>query len=456
MFSTGDTIVAIATPPGRGGIGIVRISGADAQGVARRVITYPHPLEPRRATFTYVRTAQEGDGSARAGSDRRVDQTVVTFFPGPASYTGEDVVEVSTHGSPVVLRATVEAAVSAGARLAGPGEFTLRAFLNGRIDLPQAEAVADLIEAVTPLQARVAFDQLQGTLTQTIASIHTALFDLVARLEASIDFPDEGYHFVDPDEVATALRGLSQRLGRLVEDGRRGRVIREGRVVAIVGAPNVGKSSLFNALVGSARAIVTPVPGTTRDLVTETIDLDGFRVTLVDTAGVRPTEDEVEAEGVSRSFSAARMADVVVEVHDGSAGSNSSVFAWQGGPSTRVVVDNKADHAAFVGSANRVRISATSGEGLDELRARLIGCLGVGEGGEPPEITNVRHIALLEQARASIEAARSTLDEAGPSVPEELVLVDLQAARHAIEEVAGRRTTEDVLAHIFERFCIGK
>ena len=456
MFSTGDTIVAIATPPGRGGLGVVRISGADALRIARQLITHPRPLEPRRATFSYVRTVRACDGSARPEAGPRVDQSIVTFFPGPASYTGEDVVELSTHGSPVVLRATVEAAVAAGARAARPGEFTLRAFLNGRIDLPQAEAVADLVDAVTPLQAQVAFDQLQGTLTQTIASIHAALFDLVARLEASVDFPDEGYHFVEPSEVSASLAALSQRLARLIEDGRRGRVIREGRVVAIVGAPNVGKSSLFNALVGSARAIVTPVPGTTRDLVTETVDLDGFRVTLVDTAGVRHTEDEVEAEGVSRSVAAARVADVVIEVHDGSAGVHGGAWVWEGGPSTRVMVDNKADHVAFVGSADRIRLSAVTGEGLDQLRAMLMACLGGREGGESPGITNVRHIALLEQAGASIEAARSTLQGAAHAVPEELVLVDLQAARHAIEEIAGRRTTEDMLAHIFERFCIGK
>jgi len=453
MFSTGDTIVAIATPPGRGGIGVVRISGGDALHVARQIITHPHPLEPRRATFSYVRTSQDLNGSV---GGPRVDQSLVTFFPGPASYTGEDVVEVSTHGSPVVLRATVEAAVTAGARLAGPGEFTLRAFLNGRIDLPQAEAVADLIEAVTPLQARLAFDQLQGTLTHTIVSIHRTLFDLVARLEASIDFPDEGYHFIDPREVSAMLAGVSEQLGRLVEDGRRGRVIREGRIVAIVGAPNVGKSSLFNALVGSARAIVTPVPGTTRDLVTETVDLDGFRVTLVDTAGVRPTDDEVEAEGVARSVSAARVADVVIEVHDGSGGNEVGVLEGDRGPCARVRVDNKADLVPFVGAADGVRVSAMTGEGLAELRARLIACLGGRESGEPPAITNVRHVALVERALASIDAARSSVDEAGHSLPEELVLVDLQAARHALEEVAGHRTSEDVLAHIFERFCIGK
>ena len=227
---------------------------------------------------------------------------VATYFPGPASYTGDDVVELSAHGSPVVLRAIVTAAIAAGARLAEPGEFTLRAFVNGRIDLMQAEAVADLIDAVTPLQARAAFDQLHGTLTRTIGAIDAALFDLIARLEASVDFPEEGYHFVDPDALATvAGRAASNGRDRLLADAQRGRLVREGLQIAIVGKPNVGKSSLFNALVGASRAIVTDGPGTTRDLVTEVVDLDGLRVTLVDTAGLRETSDSIEAEGVERA-----------------------------------------------------------------------------------------------------------------------------------------------------------
>ena len=210
---------------------------------------------------------------------------IVTYFPAPASYTGDDVVEISAHGSPVILQAIVSAAIAGGARLAEPGEFTLRAFINGRMDLLQAEAVADLIESVTPLQARAAFDQLNGTLTREIGAIDAALFDLIARLEASVDFPDEGYHFIEPGSVATAIDGVLMRIEALLASARTGRVVREGLQVAIVGEPNVGKSSLFNALVGAARAIVTEVPGTTRDLVSETIDLDGLRVTLVDTAG---------------------------------------------------------------------------------------------------------------------------------------------------------------------------
>src|SRR6267143_7097718 len=219
MFSTTDTIVAIATPPGRGGIGVVRISGPDALPIARRLVTHQGALRPRHATFTRTHA---------------IDQVVVTYFPSPHSYTGEDVVELSAHGSPVVLRAIVAAAVAEGARLAEPGEFTLRAFLNGRIDLMQAEAVADLIDAVTPLQARAAFDQLQGTLTRAIAAIDAALFDLIARLEASVDFPEEGYHFVEPGALAAAIDALITRTSALLADARRGRLVREGLSIAIV------------------------------------------------------------------------------------------------------------------------------------------------------------------------------------------------------------------------------
>ena len=249
-FSTHDTIVAIATPPGRGGIGVVRLSGPGALQIAQQLIAHDGELAPRHATLTKIRL-QPADA---------IDHAVATFFPAPSSYTGDDVVELSAHGSPVILEAVVRAAVAGGARLAEPGEFTLRAFLNGRIDLMQAEAVADLIDAATPLQARAAFDQLDGTLTRTIAAIDATLFDLIARLEASVDFPDEGYHFVQPGELARDLDALTDRTSALLIDARRGRLIREGLQVAIVGEPNVGKSSLFNALVGASRAIVTESP----------------------------------------------------------------------------------------------------------------------------------------------------------------------------------------------------
>jgi tRNA modification GTPase len=364
-----------------------------------------------------------------------------------------------------VLRAIVRAALDAGGRLAEPGEFTLRAFLNGRIDLTQAEAVADLIAAVTPLQARAAFDQLQGTLTQTIGSIDAALFDLIARLEASVDFPDEGYHFVDPGALAGAIADLRASTTALLAASRRGRLVREGFQAAIVGRPNVGKSSLFNALAGASRAIVTAVAGTTRDLVTETVDVEGLRVTLVDTAGLREAGDAIEAEGVRRSHQAQRAADVVVVVVDRSAPleeADRQIVASTTGRA-RVVVANKADREPAwthdtlgAAAADAVDASATTGIGLDEVRERLVRALDVDVHQDRPEITNVRHVALVQRADEALARAGRAAFEDGASLSEEFVLADLQEARAALEEIAGRRVTDDLLAHIFSRFCIGK
>jgi len=449
MFSPDDTIVAIATPSGRGGIGVVRISGSASPDIARQLLDLDSPLEPRHATF--VRT--------------RLDQVVATYFPAPHSYTGEHVVEISAHGSPVVLKQIVEEAMGAGARLAEPGEFTLRAFLNGRIDLIQAEAVADLIDAVTPLQARAAFDQLEGTLTERIAELDRDLFDLTARLEASLDFPDEGYHFVEAGEASAVLRQLDGTLAALICDSRRGRLIREGARVAIAGKPNVGKSSLFNALLRSGRAIVTAIPGTTRDLVTETADIDGLRLELVDTAGVRETSDEVELEGVSRARRAWTTADLVLVVVD-AAQPIEPVDVELIRETTglrRLVVANKSDQEPAWSAADLetpvIALSAKTGAGLDTLKAEIRRELD----GDTPTvardtaaITNVRHAALLERARASLQAAIQAVDAAGGPAAEEFVLSDLHEARMALEEVTGKRTSEDLLRHIFSRFCIGK
>lgn len=446
MFSTSDTIVAIATPPGRGGIGVVRLSGPDAPGIAAGLVAHARPLEPRRATFTRVET---------------IDHVVATYFPAPHSYTGEDVVELSAHGSPVVLRAIVTAAAACGARLAEPGEFTLRAFLNGRIDLPQAEAVADLIDAVTPLQARAAFDQLQGTLTEAIAGVDAALFDLIARLEASVDFPDEGYHFIEPGALAGAIDDLRGRTARLLADGTRGRLVREGLHVAIVGKPNVGKSSVFNALAGAARAIVTDIPGTTRDLVTDSIDLDGLRATLVDTAGLHATADLVEAEGMARSKQAYAIADLTLVVLDRSRAldDDDRQIMSQTIDNNRLIVFNKTDLTAAHGThelAGAVPISALTGAGLEELRRRIAASLDVDLLADRPSITNVRHIALVQRTHDALTRARSAALSSVGTLPEEFVLADLQEARAALEEVNGQRTSDDVLAHIFSRFCVGK
>ena len=493
-FSTTDTIVAIATPPGRGGIGVVRLSGSDARAIAGGLIAHTRPLEPRHATFTLVRNPTYVDPSyvvsgfpALSGYDGRptvigaeagsrtvlekepsgqavtdaIDHVVVTYFPAPHSYTGEDVVELSAHGSPVVLRAIVAACVSGGARLAEPGEFTLRAFLNGRIDLPQAEAVADLIDAVTPLQARAAFDQLQGTLTMAIAEIDAALFDLIARLEASVDFPDEGYHFIDPGALAGAIDDLREQTTRLLAAGARGRLVREGLQIAIVGKPNVGKSSVFNALACASRAIVTDVPGTTRDLVTEAIDLDGLRATLVDTAGLRATTDVVEALGVARSKQAHAVADLTLLVLDRSLPLDSADREAMAETidKNRLIVANKADlpPAWRDGETSAaVSVSATTGAGLDELRRQIAAALDIDLLADRPAITNVRHIALVQRAHDALARARTAALADGAALSEEFVLADLQDARSALEEVNGRRTSDDVLAHIFSKFCVGK
>jgi len=363
MFSPTDTIVALATAPARAGIGVVRISGPGAHGVARAILTVPHDLEPRRATLTHVcgtalrrleslipnpqslipnPQSRVSSPESRAPS---IDEVVVTFFPAPHSYTAEDVVEISAHGSVALLGEIVRAAIAAGARLAEPGEFTLRAFLNGRLDLVQAEAVADLVDAVTPLQARVAFDQLDGTLTRAIGELDEQLFDLAARLEASVDFPEEGYHFVARGEAGEALARVRDGIDALLATSAAGRLIREGRHIAILGKPNVGKSSLFNQLVGTDRAIVAAGPGTTRDMLRETIDLDGLRLGLVDTAGIRVSDDEVEQEGVVRARKAAEAADLVMVVLDRSRALEDIDIALvrETAPAPRVVVVNKID-----------------------------------------------------------------------------------------------------------------
>jgi tRNA modification GTPase len=449
MFSTEDTIVALATPAGRGGIGVVRMSGPSAARVAAGLLGLDVPLQPRHATF------------ARTDND----QVVATYFPAPQSYTGDHVVEISAHGSPVVLRQIIERAMSLGARLAEPGEFTLRAFLNGRIDLVQAEAVADLIDSVTPRQARAAFDQLEGTLTTRIAEIDSELFDLTARLEASLDFPDEGYHFVEAGDASRALRAIDAKMTALLCDARRGRVIREGARAAIVGRPNVGKSSLFNALVRAGRAIVTPIPGTTRDLVAETADIDGLRVELVDTAGVRDTTDEVEREGVRRARGAWTTADLVLVVLDVSAPLDTGDFELlrSTADAPRLVVASKSDlsHVWRLDEIDAaiIAVSSKSGEGFVALRAEIRAAL---EGGNPATardtaaVTNVRHAALLERARDALRRAWEAIDAPGGPVAEEFILTDLKEAREAIEEVTGKRTSEDLLRHIFSRFCIGK
>lgn len=460
--STADTIVAIATPPGRGGIGVVRVAGPGAVAIVSRMIGL-ETLAPRHATFT--RVTHPTDGTV-------LDHVVVTWFAAPHSYTGDDVVELSAHGSPWVLQQIVNIACAEGARLAEPGEFTFRAYVNGRMDLVQAEAVADLIEAVTPLQARVAVDQLEGTLTGRIAAIDAGVFDVAAKLEASLDFPDEGFHFITRDDAQRGLAECRDALDALIADGARGRLIREGRLVVIAGRPNVGKSSLFNALVGTSRAIVTTVAGTTRDVLTEVVDINGVPITLVDTAGVRDSSDAIEVEGVRRAQDAVRASALTLLVLDGSeplTADDERLLDDVAEP--RIVVVNKSDiaEADLFGAqglqpqgdsqglkplCSRMRVSATSGAGLDELRSAIVTSLsGVDQWRDTPAVSNQRHLQCAEDARAAIKRAS---DAAAAGATEEIVLVELTEARTALETLTGRRTPDDVLAHIFSHFCVGK
>lgn len=453
MLAPDDTIVAIATPPGRSAIGVVRLSGRRAAAISQSLLGGLR-LEPRRATHCQV--AVQGVSVA----DQGCDEAVAVWFPAPRSYTGEDVVEISLHGNPLLLEGVVRSAVAAGARLARRGEFTLRSVVNGKRTLVAAEAVADVIDASTFGQARLAFDQLHGTLGARIARIDAPLFNLIAQLEASLDFPDEGYHFVDDGEAPRILDHAIVEIDALLADAGRGRVIREGATVAVVGRPNVGKSSLFNALVGADRAIVTTAPGTTRDVLTERVDVGGLHVTILDTAGIREAEDAAEREGVVRSQRARATADATLVVLDAAAGltaADESLLDQAADAGRRIVVWNKCDllpAGTSPGALEGVNVSALTGHGLDRLRACLaLSLVGSEPRSEPPAIANIRHVELLGRVREFLTRARHLAQQ---GAPEEILLQELHGARSAFDELVGVRTPDDVLAHVFERFCIGK
>jgi len=441
---------------------MVRMSGAQAVPIIQR-LTGRDLFQPRRATLCRL---------VLSGEDALADEVLVTSFPGPDSYTGEDVIEIAGHGSPLLLASIVRAACHAGARLADPGEFTLRSVVLGKRDLVQAEAVADLVDAVTPAQARAAFEQLDGVLSAAIGRVEARLFEVRAALEASLDFPDEGYHFITPEAVRLGLGDVEAHIGRLLSTAAGGRVIREGALVVLAGAPNAGKSSLFNALAQAPRAIVTAVPGTTRDVLTEQLVLDGMSVTLVDTAGDRVSPDAIEQEGVARARQAARAASVVLVVIDGSRPLSSDddtvLLASAGQP--RLVVVNKCDEARQVIRAwaedEEIVVSARTGEGLDGLRAALVQRLGLRSAmhpGSDPLVTNVRHVQCLERAQDAVVRAAEAAGvgsgagmSSGEGVPEEFIVADIDEAQRCLQEVTGARSSDDVLAYVFSRFCLGK
>ncbi|WP_350449050.1 tRNA uridine-5-carboxymethylaminomethyl(34) synthesis GTPase MnmE [Paracidobacterium acidisoli] len=444
-----ETIVAISTPPGRGGIGIVRLSGAHAMEIAGELIRARQPLEHARVRLAEVLEPE---------TKEKLDEAVVTFFARPNSYTGEDLVEIAAHGSPVVLELLVRLALQRGARLARPGEFTERAFLSGRIDLTQAEAVRDLIEAQTLYQARVAAEQMGGALSRRIQPAKQQLVELVALLEAGIDFAEDDIDVTPDAEIAARIDGMTPELERLARSFEQGRIVHAGLSLAIVGRPNVGKSSLFNRLVERERAIVTATPGTTRDLVTERVSLGGIPVELVDTAGLREASDEAESLGIQKSREALADADVVLVVLDASVpprDDERELIASLDGRRA-LVVRNKSDleTADVERSLFSVQTSALTGAGIAELREALLSLVRDPAGeSETGMLTSLRHREAVTGALTSLAAAKQALPN---RVPHEMLLLDLYGALRYLDSLTGETTPDDILNRIFSSFCIGK
>jgi tRNA modification GTPase len=444
-----DTIVAVSTPPGRGGIGIVRLSGQHARSIAESLIRLRRPLAAGRARFAEILDEQSS----------LLDEGVVTLFAAPHSYTAEDVVEIAAHGSPVVLEMLIRRAIAGGARLAEPGEFTQRAFLAGRLDLTQAEAVRDLIEASTLNQARVAARQLGGSLSRLIAPVKQKLVVLIAGLEAGVDFAEDDIDTMPTDQILSQLSAIEAPLRELERGFDHGRIVHDGLRLAIVGRPNAGKSSLFNRLVERDRAIVTATPGTTRDLVTERVAIEGIPIELIDTAGLREATDEAETIGIAKSREAMADADLVLVVIDASqqlhAEDATTLKALE--ERTVVVAANKADlgtQASFGSGARVVSTSAVTGEGIAELRRSIIEAGGAGAvEQETALVTNLRQRQAIGATLAAVERARAGATSA---TPHEMLLIDLYAALAALDSLTGATTADDILHLIFSSFCIGK
>ncbi len=450
------TITAIATPLGEGGLAVIRISGPDAVGLAERIFV-PAGKRTVRPGAAATHTVHYGH-IVRDG--RRIDEVLLTVLRAPRTFTREDTVEISCHGGVLVTRLVLEAVLAAGARAAGPGEFTLRAFLNGRIDLAQAEAVADLIHARTELALDAANEQLAGTLSHRIQTLRDDLMRTSAHIEAHIDFPDED---ISPDTHGTLLGRLDRGdvlIAGLLKTAKEGQVLRRGIRAAIIGRPNAGKSSLLNQLLGHDRAIVSPVAGTTRDTVEETADVRGIPVIFIDTAGLRETDDHVEAEGVRRSRAALGKAELVLHVLDASGPlteDDRSLLAEASGR-PRVIVLNKADLPAVLRlpeGLTGVATSCSSGDGIEAVKDAIEGAVWSGRlASVPSQITvNARHADALRRAQGSIQRAAAEL-RGGSSL--ELVAIDLRLAADAVGEIVGKTTTDDLLDAIFSQFCLGK
>ncbi len=459
-----ETIAAISTPPGRGGIGIVRLSGPQSASIAAQLVQLRHPLQHARARLADVLDANDSKAA-------RIDEALVTFFRAPNSYTAEDLVEIAAHGSPVVLELLLRRAVELGARLAEPGEFTERAFLSGRLDLTQAEAVRDLIDAQTLTQARQAAGQMGGALSRRIAPVKQTLVEMIALLEAGIDFAEDDVDVTPEQEIARRIAELTSPLAALEASFARGRIVHDGLTLAIVGRPNAGKSSLFNRLVERDRAIVTATPGTTRDLVTERISIGGVPIELVDTAGLREGREEAEQLGIARSREALADAALVLIVLDATQPLNDEehrlLAAVEGRPA--IVAVNKSDllgmpHAnACMPAAHATQLplnalaalptSALTGLGIAALREKILALATGGAASEPGMLTNLRQHQAVSTALAALSDAAKA-NSAG--IPHEMILLDLYRALWALDSLTGQTTPDDILHLIFSTFCIGK
>ena len=442
-----EVIAAVATAQGRGGIGVVRVSGPGLEGLARSLLgKVPRPRVATRAEFI--------------GEDGRpIDDGIALFYPAPASYTGEDVLELQGHGGPVVMQMLLRRCIGLGARLAEPGEFTRRAFLNDKLDLAQAEGVADLIESATETAARCALRSLRGEFSAVIDALEAQLVELRMLVEATLDFPEEEVDAVDREQVRARLSRLRTEVARALAQGRQGSVLRSGLQVVLAGQPNVGKSSLLNRLAGEELAIVTPIPGTTRDAVRQNIQIEGVPLNIIDTAGLRETSDEVEAMGISRTWQAIDRADVLLLVVDAAAGMAAPDRAIVGRLPKRlprVVVFNKIDltgeeaTAASLGDETHVRLSAKTGAGLELLRRALLSVAGWQATGEDAFMARERHLFALTRAAECLERAAGVIERP------ELFAEELRLTHRELGAITGEFTSDDLLGEIFSRFCIGK
>lgn len=458
-----DTIAAIATPRGEGGIGIVRVSGPLAIPIACQLFRPSRAVLPDKLPS---HTLTHGHVIDTLGSDEVIDEVMLGVMRAPKTYTAEDIVEFNCHGGVVPLTSVLDLVVKAGARLAEPGEFTKRAFLNGRLDLAQAEAVAELINSKTELSRKIAIQALEGKLSENVNQLSDRLAALLAEIEASIDFPDEDLDFMKVETQLQTARAVQTDLVRLLQTASEGRLIKEGVNVAILGKPNVGKSSLFNALVETSRAIVTDIPGTTRDTIDETINLDGIPVNLIDTAGLRQTKDVVEQQGVQRSREVLNKAEFLLLMFDASEPLNEAdIELLQIANLHRaILILNKIDLPTIVQpqtlidhcpKVHIVQTAITENKGIDALKTAIRDELLSGELviGESPIVTNARHQDALRRVQTAIDDVIASLEN---GMPPDLVSVDLRIGLDALGDIVGKTTTEDILDRIFSQFCVGK